>query len=114
MSNVRRKLGREVIETVRREEPDLFDDDLKAQVVQMMSEAVDCEVAFAEDTLSGGVAGLSIRDIAGQFEGSPEISTYLGDVRTDLIANAEMFLQPHQQDEESAFGGAARLFALLV
>ena len=34
------------------------------------------------------VVGLSIRDIAGQFEGSPEISTYLGDVRTDLIANA--------------------------
>lgn len=55
------------------------------------------------------VVGLSIMDIARQFEGSPEISTYLGDVRADLIANAEMFLQPHQQDEESAFGGAARL-----
>jgi len=50
----------EVIRTAREEEPDLFDDEMKAQVVQMMSEAVDCEVAFAEDTLSGGVAGLSI------------------------------------------------------
>ena len=34
----------------------------------MMSEAVDCEVAFAEDTLSGGVAGLSIRDMRQYLE----------------------------------------------
>ena len=58
----------EVIKTAREEEPDLFDDDLKAQVVQMMSEAVDCEVAFAEDTLSGGVAGLSIKDMRQYLE----------------------------------------------
>ncbi len=58
----------EVIRTAREEEPDLFDDDLKAQVVQMMSEAVDCEVAFAEDTLSGGVAGLSIKDMRQYLE----------------------------------------------
>ena len=53
----------EVIRTVREEEPDLVDDAFKAQVVEMMSEAVECEVAFAEDTLSGGVAGMSIRDM---------------------------------------------------
>ena len=58
----------EVIKTAREEEPDLFDDDLKAQIVQMMSEAVDCEVAFAEDTLSGGVAGLSIKDMRQYLE----------------------------------------------
>ncbi|MEO8366267.1 MAG: ribonucleotide-diphosphate reductase subunit beta, partial [Pseudoxanthomonas sp.] len=58
----------EVIRTAREEEPDLFDDDLKSQVVQMMREAVDCEVAFAEDTLSGGVAGLSIRDMRQYLE----------------------------------------------
>lgn len=58
----------EVIRTAREEEPDLFDDDLKAQVVQMMCEAVDCEVAFAEDTLSGGVAGLSIKDMRQYLE----------------------------------------------
>ena len=58
----------EVIRTAREEEPDLFDDDLKAQIVQMMSEAVDCEVAFAEDTLSGGVAGLSIKDMRQYLE----------------------------------------------
>lgn len=53
----------EVIRTARAEEPDLVDDVFQAQVVQMMTEAVECEVAFAEDTLSGGVAGLSIRDM---------------------------------------------------
>ncbi|GAB3311723.1 ribonucleotide-diphosphate reductase subunit beta [Luteimonas notoginsengisoli] len=58
----------EVIRTAREEEPDLVDDDFKAQVVEMMIEAVECEVAFAEDTLSGGVAGLSIRDMREYLE----------------------------------------------
>lgn len=58
----------EVIRTAREEEPDLVDDAFKAQVVEMMTEAVECEVAFAEDTLSGGVAGLSIRDMREYLE----------------------------------------------
>ncbi len=53
----------EVVETVRKEEPELFDDTLKAQIAQMLDEAVDCEMQFAEDILSGGVAGLSIADM---------------------------------------------------
>jgi ribonucleoside-diphosphate reductase beta chain len=53
----------EVIRTARDEEPDLVDDDFRQQVVEMLSEAVDCEVAFAQDTLSGGVAGLSLKDM---------------------------------------------------
>lgn len=58
----------EVIRTVREEEPGLFDDELKAQIVQMLSEAVDCEFAFSEDVLSGGVAGLSPRDMRQYLE----------------------------------------------
>src|SRR3546814_985601 len=58
----------EAIRTAREEEPDLVDDDFKAQVVEMMTEAVECEVAFAQDTLSGGVAGLSIRDMREYLE----------------------------------------------
>jgi ribonucleoside-diphosphate reductase beta chain len=58
----------EVIRTAREEEPDLVDDAFKAQVAEMMAEAVDCEVAFAEDTLSGGVAGLSTRDMRQYLE----------------------------------------------
>jgi ribonucleoside-diphosphate reductase beta chain len=58
----------EVVETVRREEPDLFDDELKAAVATMMTEAVDCEMQFAEDLLSGGVPGLSVRDMRQYLE----------------------------------------------
>src|SRR3954452_15790621 len=43
-----------VVDTVRAEEPDLFDDELVRQVTEMMEEAVDCEVAFAEDLLGQG------------------------------------------------------------
>ena len=55
------------------------------------------------------VVGLSIKDIASRFEGNESINAYLGEVRADLIENAELFLQPRQQEEESAFGGAAQL-----
>ena len=58
----------EVIRTVREEEPGLFDEALKADVVKMLEEAVDCEQAFAEDVLSGGVAGLSPRDMRQYLE----------------------------------------------
>ena len=51
-----------VVDTVRREEPDLFDDDLARQVIEMLEEAVEAETAFAADLLSEGVPGLSIAD----------------------------------------------------
>lgn len=53
----------EVIKTARNEEPELFDDELARQVVQMLEEAVECEMQFAQDVLSGGVAGLSPKDM---------------------------------------------------
>jgi ribonucleoside-diphosphate reductase beta chain len=53
----------EVINTAREEEPELFDDELEAQVVEMFEEAVACELAFAEDLLEGGISGLSLKDM---------------------------------------------------
>ena len=53
----------EVIEQVRREEPDLFDADLGARVAEMIGEAVECEFGFAEDLLSQGIAGMSLVDM---------------------------------------------------
>jgi ribonucleoside-diphosphate reductase beta chain len=50
----------EVIATARRERPELFDQDFGRRVTEMLREAVDCELTFAEDTLSMGVTGLSI------------------------------------------------------
>ncbi len=52
----------EVIETVRREEPGLFDAEMGRQVTAMIEEAVDCEMQFAADMLSEGVPGLSMTD----------------------------------------------------
>jgi ribonucleoside-diphosphate reductase beta chain len=53
----------EVVETVRREEPALFDAQLEADVRAMLADAIACETQFAEDLLAGGVAGLSIGDV---------------------------------------------------
>jgi ribonucleoside-diphosphate reductase beta chain len=53
----------EVVNVVRAQEPDLWDAELERQIVEMLHEAVDAETQFAEDLLSGGVAGLSVRDM---------------------------------------------------
>ena len=53
----------EVITIVRREEPTLFDEQMKRDVVTMIDEAIECEMAFAEDVLALGVAGLSATDM---------------------------------------------------
>jgi ribonucleoside-diphosphate reductase beta chain len=58
----------DVVDTVRREEPDLFDDELAAQVRQMLIEGVDAEAQFAEDLLGKGVAGLSTDDMRQYLE----------------------------------------------
>jgi ribonucleoside-diphosphate reductase beta chain len=49
----------EVLSTVRQQEPGLFDETWAAQVTLMIQEAVECEAAFADDVLSGGVVGLT-------------------------------------------------------
>ncbi|MFN3842302.1 ribonucleotide-diphosphate reductase subunit beta [Rehaibacterium terrae] len=64
----------EVIRVVREEEPALFDEALRHDIVRMLEEAVDCEYRFAEDVLSGGVAGLSLRDMRQYLE-------YVADLR---------------------------------
>ncbi|MBE2292341.1 MAG: ribonucleotide-diphosphate reductase subunit beta, partial [Xanthomonadaceae bacterium] len=53
----------ESVRTVREEEPDLFDETMQQQVYDMLEEAIECELQFAEDVLSGGVAGISTRDM---------------------------------------------------
>ena len=58
----------EVVRTVRAEEPDLFDEEIRAQVEQMLEEAIACETQFAEDVLSGGVVGLSAKEMRQYLE----------------------------------------------
>ena len=58
----------DVVAAVRAEEPGLFDDEMAGQVREMLTEAVDCEVAFAEDLLGLGVAGLPLADMRSYLE----------------------------------------------
>jgi ribonucleoside-diphosphate reductase beta chain len=57
-----------VVDVVRAEEPELFDLEMQAQVLAMIDEAIACEVQFAEDLLSGGVAGLSATEMRQYLE----------------------------------------------
>lgn len=74
----------EVVNVVRSQEPDLWDGKLEQEIVQMIREAVDAETQFAEDLLSGGVAGLSVRDMR-QYLG------YVADSRLGRLGIAPVF-----------------------
>lgn len=58
----------DVVDTVRREEPELFDETTAEQVSQMLAEAVDCETQFAEDLLEQGISGLPLADMRAYLE----------------------------------------------
>ncbi|GAA2414928.1 ribonucleotide-diphosphate reductase subunit beta [Nonomuraea africana] len=49
-----------VVDTVRAEEPDLFDDRLGEQVTRMIEEAVAAELAFARDLCGDGMSGMTV------------------------------------------------------
>ncbi len=58
----------EVIKTARKEEPHLFNDQFNDVIVQMMEEAIECEMEFAKDILEHGIAGLSMKDMRTYLE----------------------------------------------
>ncbi|MEU8325765.1 ribonucleotide-diphosphate reductase subunit beta [Nonomuraea sp. NPDC048881] len=58
----------DVVDVVRQEEPDLFDEEMASQVREMLAEAVDCEAQFAEDLLGQGVPGMSSADMRSYLE----------------------------------------------
>ena len=68
----------EVIDTARRERPELFDEKFGQRVTEMIREAVDCELTFAEDTLSLDVSGLSIGNMR-------EYLQYIADRRLEAL-----------------------------
>lgn len=73
-----------VVDTVRREEPDLFDEDLARQITEMMEDAVEAEMQFVLDMLSEGVAGLSGAD-------SREYLQYVADQRLSRLGLPKRF-----------------------
>ncbi|NVJ18934.1 ribonucleotide-diphosphate reductase subunit beta [Myxococcus sp. AM010] len=74
----------EAIQVARKEEPDLFDAQMERDVVAMLREAVECELQFAQDLLSGGVMGLSVQDMRGYLE-------YVADQRLQMLGMSPVF-----------------------
>lgn len=58
----------QVIETVREQEPELFDGSLVERIKEMMVEAVECETQFAQDVLGGDVPGMSVNQMRQYLE----------------------------------------------
>jgi ribonucleoside-diphosphate reductase beta chain len=58
----------EVINTVRKEEPGLFNEQMEEMITQMMEDAIECEMGFAQDILENGIAGLSQKDMRQYLE----------------------------------------------
>ena len=94
----------DVVDTARAEEPDLFDDDLAAEVRAMLMEGVEAEAQFAEDLLGQGVAGLSTADMRSYLE-------YVADRRMERLglpaiygsANPLAFMELQDVQELSNF-----------
>lgn len=73
-----------VISTIRSEEPELFDSRLRGQVVTMLDEAVECELAFAADALQFGVVGMS-------RQGMRDYLQYCADQRLKALGMAPVY-----------------------
>jgi len=73
-----------VIDVIRSEEPELFDEELADEIGQMMADAVDAETAFAADLLADGVPGLSLADTRSYLE-------YVADQRLVRLGLAKRF-----------------------
>lgn len=67
-----------VIETVRKEDPTLFNEQMEEMIVQMLEDAIDCEMTFAEDLVANGIAGLSLTDMRQYLE-------YIADQRLESL-----------------------------
>lgn len=74
----------EVIKTARQEEPDLFNSQMEDMVTQMLEDAIECEMEFANDVLQLGVAGLSPKDMRQYLE-------YCADQRLESLSIAPRY-----------------------
>lgn len=58
----------QVIDTIRKEEPNLFNEQMNEMIIQMIEDAIDCEMEFAKDILEQGIAGISLKDMRQYLE----------------------------------------------
>jgi ribonucleoside-diphosphate reductase beta chain len=73
-----------LVETIREEHPELFDEQLELQIKMMLTEAVDAEMEFARDVLSEGVAGLSLGEMEKYLQ-------YVADSRLENLGYKRMY-----------------------
>ena len=73
-----------VIETARREQPELFTPGMKDMIIAMFSEAIECELMFASEILDKGVVGLSLKDMKTYLR-------YIADLRFKELGIAPQF-----------------------
>ncbi|TDC78161.1 ribonucleoside-diphosphate reductase [Streptomyces hainanensis] len=57
-----------VVDTVRAEEPDLFDEEMEREVTEMLREAVEAELQFARDLCGDGLAGMNTESMREYLE----------------------------------------------
>ena len=94
----------EVIKTARLEEPELFDERMQEMVRVMIDEAIDCEIAFAEEILAHGLSGLSIKDMRTylRFVGNSRLER-LGIPVTEKVKNPFTFMELQDAQELTNF-----------
>ena len=74
----------EVVKKVRAEEPELFNEEMQRHIIEMLFDAVECEMQFAEDILSMGVAGLSVTDMRQYLE-------FIADQRLTMLGMQKVY-----------------------
>lgn len=52
-----------IVDIIRREQPELFTEELEADVKEMMADCIEVEMQFAEDCLQHGVLGFAVNDM---------------------------------------------------
>ncbi|WP_025272642.1 ribonucleotide-diphosphate reductase subunit beta [Haloglycomyces albus] len=73
-----------VVDVVREEEPELFDEAMRRQVTEMMEEAVEAELRFAEDLIGEGMPGMTVPDMKAYLE-------YVADQRLERLGMDKRF-----------------------
>ncbi|QYC43304.1 Ribonucleoside-diphosphate reductase subunit beta [Nonomuraea coxensis DSM 45129] len=93
-----------VVDTVRAEEPSLFDDELGEQVTAMLEEAVAAELAFAEDLCGEGMPGMGVDQMRQYLEYvADQRLTRLGLPRRYGSANPFAFMELQDVQELANF-----------
>ena len=67
-----------------KEEPSLVQPGTKNMIITMFHEAIECELAFAEEILSQGMVGMSLRDMKTYLQ-------YIADIRLERIGISPQF-----------------------